>query len=54
MREGIFDPGTSNSGGTGLGLGISRRVARSLGGDVVLADDADETSTAFVLRLPRG
>jgi len=54
MREGIFDPGTSNSGGTGLGLGISRRVARSLGGDVVLGDDADEASTAFVLRLPRG
>lgn len=56
LRERIFDPGTSDSGGTGLGLGISRRVARSVGGDVVLGTGtgSDEHTTAFVLRLPRG
>lgn len=43
----IFEPGTSGAGGTGLGLGIARRVARSLGGDVTLVD------AEFVLRLPR-
>ncbi|MDH2413025.1 HAMP domain-containing sensor histidine kinase [Nocardioides sp. CER19] len=54
QRLRIFEPGTSNAGGTGLGLGIARRVARSVGGDVVLsAVGADEGSTVFVLRLPR-
>lgn len=47
LRESIFEPGASSQGSSGLGLGIARRVARSLGGDVVLS--ADE----FVLRLPR-
>jgi signal transduction histidine kinase len=47
LRESIFEPGTSNQGSSGLGLGIARRVARSLGGDVVLHGDE------FVLRLPR-
>ena len=56
VRGSIFEPGTSGSGGTGLGLGISRRVARSVGGDVVLVADpgSDEGATTFVLRLPRG
>ncbi|GAB7007181.1 hypothetical protein JCM18899A_46550 [Nocardioides sp. AN3] len=54
LRERIFEPGTSDSGGTGLGLGIARRVARSVGGDVVLSPDLTEGgSTVFVLRLPR-
>lgn len=47
LRESIFEPGTSTQGSSGLGLGIARRVARSLGGDVVLHGDE------FVLRLPR-
>jgi len=47
LRESIFKPGASTHGSSGLGLGIARRVARSLGGDVVLHDDE------FVLRLPR-
>lgn len=47
LRESIFEPGTSTHGSSGLGLGIARRVARSLGGDVVLHGDE------FVLRLPR-
>lgn len=47
LRESIFEPGASTQGSSGLGLGIARRVARSLGGDVVLHNDE------FVLRLPR-
>ena len=46
-RESIFEPGVSTQGSSGLGLGIARRVARSLGGDVVFHGDE------FVLRLPR-
>lgn len=46
LREKIFEPGASTQGSSGLGLGIARRVARSMGGDVVLAGDE------FVLRLP--
>jgi len=53
-REAIFEPGrtghTGTTGGTGLGLSLSRRVARSLGGDVVVADGP--LSTRFVLTLP--
>ena len=48
LRESIFEPGASTQGSSGLGLGIARRVARSLGGDVVLRGGE------FVLRLPRG
>jgi len=56
-----FEPGTSGSGGTGLGLGIARRVARSLGGEVQIAGpDAGVTDSVdggagavFVLSLPR-
>jgi signal transduction histidine kinase len=47
LRESIFEPGTSAQGSSGLGLGIARRVARSLGGDVALHGGE------FVLRLPR-
>jgi two-component system, OmpR family, sensor kinase len=47
LRESIFEPGASTQGSSGLGLVIARRVARSLGGDVVLHGDE------FVLRLPR-
>jgi signal transduction histidine kinase len=57
VRERLFTPGAVGSGGgTGLGLGIARRVARSLGGEVRL-DDAlgpgESTGAVFVLRLPR-
>ncbi|MBJ3763371.1 response regulator [Maribius pontilimi] len=38
-------------GGTGLGLGIARRLARLMGGDVGL-DPARETGSVFWLRLP--
>lgn len=47
LRETIFEPGASGRGSSGLGLGIARRIARSLGGDVTLE------GPEFVLRLPR-
>jgi two-component system OmpR family sensor kinase len=47
LRESIFEPGASTQGSSGLGLGIARRVARSMGGDVVFRSDE------FVLCLPR-
>jgi signal transduction histidine kinase len=53
-RERIFDPffTTKPPGeGTGLGLAVSRSIARALGGDLYLA--ADEPGATFVLELPR-
>lgn len=47
LRESIFEPGASGRGSSGLGLGIARRISRSLGGDVTLE------GSEFVLRLPR-
>lgn len=49
----IFLPGhTGADRGTGLGLAIARRTARSLGGDVTIADPHDG-GARFVVRLPR-
>ncbi|WP_341925024.1 HAMP domain-containing sensor histidine kinase [Nocardioides psychrotolerans] len=50
--EEIFEPGVSSTGGSGAGLGlsISRRVARSVGGDLELTDAGPPTR--FALRLP--
>lgn len=53
VRSRVFEPGTSAAGSTGLGLGISRRVARSIGGEVQVADQVDGAGATFVLRLPR-
>ena len=51
--EGIFDAGRrhADSDGAGLGLALSRRVARTLGGDVAVTSAASPTS--FTLTLPR-
>jgi two-component system OmpR family sensor kinase len=51
--EGIFTAGhrRSDGDGAGLGLALSRRVARTLGGDVTVRSPASPTS--FVLTLPR-
>ncbi|WP_457203380.1 sensor histidine kinase [Nocardioides sp. HB32] len=51
IRERIFEVGASGTGGTGLGLGIAQRVARSLGGDVLAATTT--TGAMFTIRLPR-
>lgn len=40
------------AGSTGLGLFITRGIARGHGGDVVLEDPADGVGTAVVVRLP--
>ena len=57
-RDQIFDafwqveqPSTRRVGGTGLGLSVTRRLARLLGGDVVVASRVGEGS-AFTVTLP--
>ena len=50
-RDTLFDVGISSRGGTGLGLGIAQRVARSMGGSVHVGE-ADRGAT-FVVTLPR-
>jgi signal transduction histidine kinase len=58
--ERIFEPFvqgaaglTRRHGGTGLGLPISRRLARLMGGDVML-DRSGASGAVFTLRLPAG
>lgn len=54
-RERVFDKferlGRSDAGGSGLGLYISRRLARAMGGDIRI-DDASEGGARFILLLP--
>jgi two-component system OmpR family sensor kinase len=52
VRDDLFEPGVSAEGGAGLGLGIARRVARSVGGDVGLDDDV-AGGASFRITLPR-
>jgi CheY-like chemotaxis protein len=42
---------TRNYGGTGLGLTLSRRLCRMMGGDITVESEAGEGST-FTIRLP--
>jgi signal transduction histidine kinase len=51
--ERIFEPGVQTAGGSGVGLGLalSRRLARSVGGDVT-ADSAAGGGGRLVVELP--
>ena len=53
LVDALFDPGTTDrvGAGSGLGLSLARRVARSVGGDVVLESGAAAGAT-FVVTLP--
>jgi len=52
VRDVVFEPGvTYREGGAGLGLGIARRVARSFGGEITLAERPG--AACFVVSLPR-
>lgn len=55
-RELVFEKferlGRSGDGGSGLGLYISRRLARAMGGDLSVTD-ASQGGARFELRLPR-
>ena len=51
----IFEPfsqGRENRGGLGLGLFITKQIARAHGGDLFVTSSPERTS--FTLRLPRG
>lgn len=54
-RERVFEKferlGRSGDGGSGLGLYISRKLARAMGGDLTI-DDAADGGAKFTLRLP--
>jgi two-component system C4-dicarboxylate transport sensor histidine kinase DctB len=59
IRDRLFDSFFTTKGeehGTGLGLAVSREIARSLGGDLVLVDDpvpwVEPVVTVFQLTLP--
>jgi signal transduction histidine kinase len=57
LRERVFeeffrvDPGDAAIAGHGVGLSISRRLSRGLGGDITIGD-APEGGAAFTLCLP--
>jgi len=55
-RERIFDKferlGRTGDGGSGLGLYISRRLARAMGGDLTVSEE-EGGGAVFTLRLPR-
>ncbi|MGE4324230.1 MAG: sensor histidine kinase [Sphingobium sp.] len=54
-RERVFEKferlGRDDPGGSGLGLYISRRLARAMGGDIEI-EDSDDQGARFILTLP--
>jgi signal transduction histidine kinase len=56
-REAVFEPGRSGArvnghAGAGLGLALSRRLARAAGGDLLAADPPDGRGARLTLTLP--
>ncbi len=53
-RDNLFKPfaGSTRKDGTGLGLALSRDLAKAMGGDLVL-DESNKTGTRFRIRLPQ-
>lgn len=49
--DAVFVPGHTSGPGSGLGLPLARRIARSVGGDVTL-DPCDGTGASFTVSLP--
>ncbi|HEV6964958.1 PAS domain S-box protein [Roseateles sp.] len=55
LRRRIFEPFFTTKGegvGTGLGLAVSRSIARDHGGELTLLDDGEGEGACFALQLP--
>ena len=54
-KANLFKPfaGSTRRDGTGLGLALSRDLARAMGGDLELGETSD-SGTRFVIFLPKG
>jgi PAS domain S-box-containing protein len=53
LRESIFEPFfTTKTEGTGLGLAVSRDIARAHGGELFLEEPINSAGASFLLRLP--
>lgn len=52
LASSVFEPGTSGAGSSGLGLALARRIARSVGGDILLEPPQPGAGAIFIVRLP--